>query len=77
GDSSGERDTDILKPAALQMAALLRCTPTPLSEPEVLMMLQWLNTISTTDQVQESQRIHSARSALQSRAGRVDGVLGA
>jgi hypothetical protein len=66
GDSSGERDTDILKPAAVQMAALLRRTPTPLSEPEVLMMLQWLNTISTADQVQESQRIHSARNALTS-----------
>jgi hypothetical protein len=46
------------------MAALLRRTPTPLSEPEVLMMLQWLNTISTADQVQDSQRIHSARNAL-------------
>jgi AcrR family transcriptional regulator len=66
GDSSGERDTDILKPAAVQMAALLRRTPTPLSEPEVLMMLQWLNTISTADQVQDSQRIHSARNALMS-----------
>jgi hypothetical protein len=48
------------------MAALLRRTPTPLSEPEVLMMLQWLNTISTADQVQESQRIHGARNALTS-----------
>jgi len=67
GDSSGERDTDLLRPTALQMAALLRRTPTPLSEPEVLMMLQWLNTISTAaDQVQESQRIHSARNALMS-----------
>jgi hypothetical protein len=45
------------------MAALLRRTPTPLSEPEVLMMLQWLNTISTADQVQDSQRIHGARNA--------------
>jgi hypothetical protein len=29
-------------------------------------MLQWLNTISTADQVQDSQRIHSARNALTS-----------
>jgi hypothetical protein len=34
------------------------------------MMLQWLNTISTADQVQESQRIHSARNALMSTRGR-------
>jgi hypothetical protein len=27
------------------------------------MMLQWLNTISTADQVQDSQRIHGARNA--------------
>jgi hypothetical protein len=26
-------------------------------------MLQWLNTISTADQVQDSQRIHPARNA--------------
>jgi hypothetical protein len=45
---------------------LLRQTPTPLSEPEVLLMLQWLNTISTADQVQESQRMHRTRNALMS-----------
>jgi hypothetical protein len=27
------------------------------------MMVQWLNTISTADQVQDSQRTHSARNA--------------
>jgi AcrR family transcriptional regulator len=39
---------DTLKTAALQMAALIRQTPTPLTGPEITLMLQWLETISAT-----------------------------
>jgi AcrR family transcriptional regulator len=46
GKRAAVRKTDTLKPVALQMAALIRQTPTPLTEPEVTLMLQWLETIS-------------------------------
>jgi AcrR family transcriptional regulator len=35
-----------LKSVALQMSALLRTAPTPLTNPEVLLMLQWLDAIA-------------------------------
>jgi AcrR family transcriptional regulator len=38
--------TKTLKAVALQMAALIRQTPTPLTEPEVTLMLQWLETLT-------------------------------
>jgi AcrR family transcriptional regulator len=40
-----DRD-DTPKSVALQMAALIRATPMPLTKPETSMMLQWLDTIS-------------------------------
>jgi AcrR family transcriptional regulator len=43
------QQTDTLKRVALQMTAMIRATPTPLTGPEVTLMLQWLNTISTTE----------------------------
>ena len=36
-----------LKSVALQMSALVRSEPTPLTNPEILMMLQWLDTIAS------------------------------
>jgi AcrR family transcriptional regulator len=44
---TARESTDPLKLVALQMAALIRRTPTNLTNPEVLLMLQWLDTIST------------------------------
>ena len=40
------RDDDRLTSVALQMAALIRATPTPLTGAETSMMLQWLGTIA-------------------------------
>jgi hypothetical protein len=45
---TADRHGDALKSTALQMAALIRATPTPLTGPEVSMMLQWLGTIIAT-----------------------------
>jgi AcrR family transcriptional regulator len=39
---------DTLKTVALHMAALIRQMPTPLTEPEFTVMLQWLETISAS-----------------------------
>jgi AcrR family transcriptional regulator len=47
--SAAVQPTDALKLVALQMAALIRGTPTNLSPPEVSLMLQWLDTISTVN----------------------------
>jgi AcrR family transcriptional regulator len=48
GKASGrDRQPDRLKIVALQMAAMMRATPTPLTSPEVSLMLQWLDTISS------------------------------
>ena len=41
------RRTDSLKSVALQMAALLRANGTPLTGPELAMLLQWLGTVSS------------------------------
>lgn len=43
-----DRHRDSLNSVALQMAALLRANPTPLTQPENTLMLQWLDTISST-----------------------------
>ena len=44
---TANRHGDALKTAALQMAALIRAKPAPLTGPEVSMMLQWLGTIAS------------------------------
>jgi AcrR family transcriptional regulator len=41
--------TDTLKAVALQMAALIRSTPTTLSDPEASLLLHWLDSISVTE----------------------------
>jgi len=46
---TANRHGDALKSTALQMAALIRATPTPLTSPEVSMMLQWLGAIASSD----------------------------
>jgi AcrR family transcriptional regulator len=45
-DAVANRLADPLKVAALQMAALVRRTPTKLTHPEVSLMLQWLDAIT-------------------------------
>jgi AcrR family transcriptional regulator len=42
-----DRRPDTLKSVALQMAALLRANQTPLTGPELALMLQWLDTVSS------------------------------
>jgi len=44
----GDRQADRLKTVALQMAALIRETPGPLTAPEATLMLQWLDEITVT-----------------------------
>ncbi len=46
GAATADRNDDTVKSVALQMAELIRATPTPLTTPEVSMMLQWLATIA-------------------------------
>jgi len=41
--------TDALKTAALQVAALIRTTPTPLTDAESTLMLQWLDIVAAAD----------------------------
>jgi AcrR family transcriptional regulator len=42
-----DRRSDTSNSVALQMAAVLRANPTPLSRPEVALMLQWLDCITS------------------------------
>ena len=42
-----DRHVDTLNAVALQMAALIRANPTPLTDPESALMLQWLDTIGS------------------------------
>ena len=43
---AAHRRTDALKTAAVQVAALIRTTPTPLTDAESTLMLQWLDTVT-------------------------------
>jgi len=45
---ASDRKDDSLKSVALQMATLIQTTPTPLTEPEVSMMLQWLGAVASS-----------------------------
>ena len=45
---ASDRKDDRLKSVALQMATLIQTTPTPLTEPEVSMMLQWLGAVASS-----------------------------
>jgi AcrR family transcriptional regulator len=45
---AADQQTDRLRSVALQMAALIRETPAPLTAPEASLMLQWLDAITTT-----------------------------
>jgi AcrR family transcriptional regulator len=62
GSGAGDPKTDTLKAVALQMAALIRQTPTPLTGPEVTLMLQWLETISAATSSITASRARSRRS---------------
>jgi AcrR family transcriptional regulator len=42
-----DQNAGSLTSVALQMSALIRSAPTPLTDPEVLLMLQWLDTIAS------------------------------
>ena len=42
-----DRRPDTVKSVALQMAALIRANQTPLTDPEVALMLQWLGALSS------------------------------
>jgi AcrR family transcriptional regulator len=44
-----DRNGNGLKSVALQMAALIQTTHTPLTEPEVSMMLQWLGAVASSN----------------------------
>jgi AcrR family transcriptional regulator len=48
---AADRQTDALKAAALQLAALIRTTPTPLTDAESTLMLQWLDVVTAADHV--------------------------
>lgn len=63
-DSVGRRrdsQTDPVQNAALQMAALLRRKTTTLTEPETLMMLQWLDTVRSVGEPAEPKRKRPGR----------------
>ncbi|MGY4649640.1 TetR/AcrR family transcriptional regulator [Mycobacterium sp. URHB0021] len=45
------RNKHTLKSVALQMATMIKTTPTPLTEPEVSLMLQWLGAVATSNRV--------------------------
>ena len=45
---AADQQTDRVRSVALQMAALIRETPAPLTGPEASLMLQWLDAITTT-----------------------------
>jgi AcrR family transcriptional regulator len=62
GKRAGVRKTDTLKPVALQMAALIRQGPTQLTKPEVALMLQWLENISTAASSANASRAGNRRS---------------
>ena len=46
--SAAVQQTDALKTAALQVAALIRTTPTPLTDAESTLMLQWLDIVAAS-----------------------------
>jgi AcrR family transcriptional regulator len=49
-DASAPANNDKgLKSVALQMATMLQTTPTPLTDPEVSMMLQWLGAVASSE----------------------------
>jgi AcrR family transcriptional regulator len=48
-----KKRTHPVKPVALQLAALIRRVPTPLTTPEAALMLQWLGTIAAADDLRE------------------------
>jgi AcrR family transcriptional regulator len=56
------RKTDTLKTVALQMSALIRQTQTPLTAPEVTLMLQWLKTITAAKASSTKASSSTARS---------------
>jgi AcrR family transcriptional regulator len=64
-DSGARHENDrTVKSAALQMATLIQKTPTPLTDPEVSMMLQWLGTVaSSTCAATGAKSTRSARSS--------------
>lgn len=47
-DSDTRVRNDDLKSVALQMATMIQCTATPLTDPEVSLLLQWLGAIAAT-----------------------------
>jgi AcrR family transcriptional regulator len=49
GSATPDGDDHTLKSVALQMAAMIQKTPTPLTDPEVLVMLQWLGALASSD----------------------------
>jgi hypothetical protein len=48
---AADRQTDALKAATLQLAALIRTTPTLLTDAESTLMLQWLDVVTAADHV--------------------------
>lgn len=44
-----KRNDQTLKSVALQMATMIQTTPTPLTQPETAMMLQWLDTVAVSN----------------------------
>jgi hypothetical protein len=58
--SKAKRHVNALKSTALQMAALIRATPTPLTNPEASMMLQWLGEIASSEATATPSRSRGA-----------------
>jgi AcrR family transcriptional regulator len=59
-----DRNDDTLKSVVLQMATMIRTTPTHLTDPEVSMMLQWLDVIACSNSAATATK--SRRSAVTS-----------
>jgi AcrR family transcriptional regulator len=66
-----DRRRDPVKSVALQMAALVRANRTPLTDPELALMLQWLGAISSATDTARSTR--SASTSARVRPGRRPG----
>jgi AcrR family transcriptional regulator len=67
--ADGRRDTS--STVALQMAALIRANPTPLTRPEAALMLQWLDSItSAADNPKPTRATTTTQKSTRGRAGR-------
>lgn len=69
GSGAPDGDDHTLKSVALQMAAMIQRTPTPLTEPEVSMMLQWLDALASSDCTPTATKPKTSKASSRPRSG--------